>query len=217
MSPLELDHFFVAVPGPERGALLLQEAGFSLGRFNAHPGQGTEGCGVFFENAYLELIWLVSSEEADAPLIRRTRLRERTQPGFDACPFGIGLRGSAADGPSVPFPTWEYKPPYLPDGLSLRMGVNSENLEEPLVFLLPWLSGPAWPAPDHRNEARSVTRLSLVLPGESWESEILSALSKAGVAAFHPGPEPMMEVELDEGRSSRAADLRPALPLRITW
>jgi hypothetical protein len=217
LSPIELDHFFVAASGPEQGSLLLEEAGFSLGRFNAHPGQGTGSRGVFFENAYLELIWLVSAEEANAPLIRRTRLAERTQPGSRACPFGIGLRGTGPIEAGLSFPTWEYTPPYLPEGLSFRMGVNSELSEEPLVFLLPWLSGPAWSAPDHPNQARSVTRLSVILGRDTGQSEVLSALSEAGVASFRPGSAPMMVVELDEGRAGQALDLRPELPLRIAW
>ena len=106
----ELDHIFVAVPGPHVGSSALEEAGFQLGPSHPHPGQGTTSRGILFENAYLELIWLTDVEEAESTLIRRTRLRERLDRAAGACPFGIGLRRSSEENVRLPFDTWEYRP-----------------------------------------------------------------------------------------------------------
>jgi hypothetical protein len=213
----ELDHFFAAVDGPEAAGEALESAGFLPGPSNTHPGQGTASRGILFENAYLELIWLSDAEEARGPAIRRTRLAERLILGGDACPFGIGLRGGGIGPVRLPFETWEYRPPYLPEELFFRMAESSEDLEEPLVFFLPWLSGPTWPPSDHPNRAKEVTGLEITLTGRAVDSPTVSALSRSGIASFIQGPDYFMDVELDRGRSGETLDLRPALPLRLRW
>ncbi len=214
---LELDHIFLAVPGPEVGSPAFEEAGFLFSAPNPHPGQGTMSRGILFENAYLELIWLTDPEEADSPPIRRTRLRERMDSSAGACPFGIGMRGSADGSVHLPFDTWDYRPPYLPEGIAFRMAVSSENLDEPLVFFLPWLSSPTWPVPEHPNGAKRITRVEISIEGEPRESETISAISAAGILSFRSHNEHFMEVELDGGRSGQSLDLRPEVPLRISW
>src|SRR5262245_6422212 len=123
---VELDHFFIltAVDAPEAKELL--ELGLSEGAPNQHPGQGTACRRFFFRNAFLELLWVVDPAEAQGDSIRRTGLWERwSRRGTDASPFGICVRPTAPGASEAPFSTWEYRPPYLPDPLVIRMGVNS--------------------------------------------------------------------------------------------
>jgi len=216
-SGFELDHFFVAVPGPESGFAAVEAAGFTTSPSHPHPGQGTASRGVCFENAYLEFIWLTDPNEAASTPIRRTRLSERIDPSSGVCPFGIGLRQKGDMDPKLPFQTWDYRPPYLPEGLSFQMSESSMELGEPLVFFLPWLSGPGRPPEEHPNGARRVTELRIVLQDGAAESETLAALSEASVATFRSGSGYFMEIELDGGRSGKSLDLRPETPLRIKW
>jgi hypothetical protein len=213
----ELDHFLVAVPHPESGTDALRDAGFTEGPSQDHPGQGTASRGVFFENAYLELIWLTDRMEADSDAIKRTRLGERTEPGSTACPFGIALRGREGLETPLPFGTWEYRPPYVPEGTFIPVGENSEDLREPLLFLLPWRTEPGWETPDHPNGTRRVTCLSIILEDGAPDSDARGALIGAGIANISTGPTPFMEVEVDAGRSGKTLDLCPEIPLRIIW
>jgi hypothetical protein len=61
---VELDHIFIlcAVGAPEAAALI--RLGFSEGTPNTHPGQGTACRRFFFDNAYLELLWVHEEKEA---------------------------------------------------------------------------------------------------------------------------------------------------------
>ena len=97
------------------------------------------------------------------------------------------------------------------------MGANSENLGEPLVFFLPWLSSPAWPIPEHPNGAKRITRVEIMVEGEPQDSETISALSAAGIVSFRSHGEYFMELELDGGRSGQSLDLRPEVPVRVSW
>ncbi|UCC85041.1 MAG: VOC family protein [Gemmatimonadota bacterium] len=219
----ELDHVFVATaPGGSEIAALVSR-GFAEGRTNTHPGQGTASRGIFFENAYLEFIWLVDPAEAASGAIRRTGLRERTDPGHPASPFGVGMRspGAAVDlppGADLPFGTWDYAPPYLQSGVVIPVGLNSERLDEPFLFFLPWSRGPAWDIPEHPNGTRAITGVSLVIPeaGGSSSPE-LDAFSGLEVAAVERGAEPLMQIELDGGARGDCVDLRPAVPLLVRW
>jgi hypothetical protein len=211
-----LDHVFVAVDGPGAAADRLRAVGFAEGPTRDHPGQGTASRGVFFENAYLELIWLTDAEEAASELVRRTRLLERTSGGGGACPFGIALRGIEGDAPP-PFATWAYRPPYVPEGTSIPVGLNSEVQREPLLFVLPWRTEAAWAPPEHRNGARRITGVRLGLEHAGGLSEELAAVVGAGLVEVRRGGAYLMDVELDHGASGAQLDLRPEIPLRIVW
>jgi hypothetical protein len=214
---LELDHFFVAVTDSAAGAAALESRGFEVGLSHPHAGQGTASRGVIFENVYLELIWLTDTAEARSAPIRRTRLADRLRSGSGACPFGLGLRRTAETDPDLPFDTWAYSPPYLPEGASFQMAASSEVLAEPLVFYLPWALGRALPPPEHPNGARSVTGLEIFLTEGSSGSETMAAVSGAGLVSFRQGDAFQMVVELDHGEAGKSLDLRPEIPLLIQW
>jgi len=212
---LELDHVFVAATPGAPEMRILAEAGFLEGSDHDHPGQGTASRGVFFENAYLELIWLTEPDVARSPAIRRTRLADRLDPAGTGNPLGFGLRSPEDTVPAAPFRTWPYGPPYLPQGMAFAMGANSEILHEPLLFVLPWARAPGWETPAHPNGARRVTRVTLVHP--TPPSDVLQAFVGMGVVGWKEGPDPAVYIELDRGRAGRELHAGPALPLAILW
>jgi hypothetical protein len=69
---MEIDHIFIcAQPGaPEAEALV--RFGLVEGSGNTHPGQGTANRRFFFDNAFIELLWLVNAAEADSATTRPT-------------------------------------------------------------------------------------------------------------------------------------------------
>ena len=58
-----------------------------------HPGQGTANRCIFFENGYLELLWVADRGEVTAAITRPTELDRRSRwRETAASPFGIALR-----------------------------------------------------------------------------------------------------------------------------
>lgn len=212
----QLDHVFVAssVDAPE--IQVLDEAGFVEGPAHDHPGQGTASRGIFFENAYLELIWLTDARAASTPPVSRTGLAHRADPRGDASPFGFGLRSPCEPASDPPFETWGYSPAYLPDGFAFAMGANSEELGEPLVFVLPWSRAATWESPSHPNGARRLTSVTLVQDFRS-PSRALSAFLELGLVSLEEGVGPLLRIELDSGVQRERLDLRPRLPLVLAW
>jgi hypothetical protein len=212
----ELDHMFVAASPGAPEMRMLSSAGFQEGPEHDHPGQGTASRGVFFENAYLELIWLTDRAIASTAAIRRTHLVERADPEHPACSFGIGLRSPAEPVPPAPFETWAYRPPYLPEGAALQIGTNSGELDEPLLFVLPWSRGASWELPAHPNGTRRITRVTVVSAGGKRSAD-LEAFSGMGLVSVEEGEAPFLRLELDDGSRGRQLDLRPSVPLLIRW
>jgi hypothetical protein len=64
----ELDHIYCLCPAEaEVAARALARIGLTEGSRNSHPGQGTACRRFFFENAYLELLWV---SDPDPTIVR---------------------------------------------------------------------------------------------------------------------------------------------------
>jgi hypothetical protein len=123
---VELDHLFIWTSHSAPEAERLIAFGLTEGAPNHHPGQGTACRRFFFHNAMLELLWVENATEAQSEAIRRLQLWERgSARGNQASPFGIGLRPTDPKCADVPFPAWEYQPPYLPDPLVIHIGADT--------------------------------------------------------------------------------------------
>ncbi len=216
----ELDHAFLLVSaGADPEAAALAALGLREGQPNRHPGQGTACRRFFFANAYLELLWVEDRAETQGGVAGPLRFWERG-PGraAGACPFGLIFRC----GP-LPFPTWEYRPPYLPPPQALHVGANSDHLEEPLLFCF-WGGSRPDQRPleqrqplDHPAGLRELTAARISGPHAAAPSAALRAAAQIQPIAFLPGSEHLAELGFDGERQGRRADLRPALPLVLCW
>lgn len=213
----ELDHIFVAVAAkaPELDELLT--AGFEEGPPNVHQGQGTACRRLFFENAYLEFIWLQDRLQACGPRIRRTGLAARAGREAGASRIGLALRPQG-DVPFVPpVDTWDYRPPYLPDPVAIPVATNSARWEEPLLFFMPF--GRRWSAPrlPHPNGVLRITGVSVHVGGHGRFSPHLQWLKESGGARIEVGTSELLEVAFDDGAQDRSVTLSPSAPLVLRW
>jgi len=226
---VELDHVFILCDSgaPEASALLA--LGLREGSANTHPGQGTACRRFFFRNAYLELLWVADAAEAQREPAGATRLFERwagRQSGRS--PFGIVFRpasavASPADPPHPvrarpPFPTWAYRPPYLPSGLAIELATGT-TLTEPELFYIPLHRSPALsrePAA-HGLPLSDISRVTVTVPAAAPPSPAGRAAEAAGLLSFASGDAHGLELTFDGGVANRSADLRPALPLSLRW
>ena len=142
---LELDHVFVFVAPGGAEADGLARAGLVETYRRDHPGQGTTNVCYCFDNAYLELLWVRDAREIVSPAVARTCLAERADwRRTGASPFGIAVH-AAPDVP-LPFATWDYAAPFLPDGVTLPVAVASDDPLQPFMFRAPRTTHPdAWP------------------------------------------------------------------------
>jgi hypothetical protein len=208
----ELDHVFVCVSaggGPE--ADYLAGLGLTEGPPNVHPGQGTACRRFLFANAYLELFWVTDPEEVRAEPARRLKLWERwSGRGAGVCPFGVCVRPTRPEVVGLPFPSWEYRPAYLPAPLCIHVAECSSYPNRPLLFFLPWCRQPGADTPAHAAGFREVSRV--VVRGPVQPSPV-----PAAAVAFAAAERHLLEIGFDGEGVGRSADLRPLLPVVFRW
>ncbi len=216
---LALHHVFVCVSPGASEAALLDRFGLVRGSGTRHAGQGTRNIRYFFQNAYLELIWIDDPDQARSPLVRPTGLCERCRwRETGASPFGIALcRREGTDEPS-PFATWAYRPPYLPAGASIEVADSAGDFAQPLVFIVP-SAAPPNTAPtdseprDHPAGMKRITAMRVTVATDSPLSDAIRFLVDAGIARATRGQAPHLELVFDDGGGQKVAQFEPQLPL----
>ena len=215
-SGFAIDHVFVMCsPGaPEAAALI--HAGLTEGSANTHPGQGTACRRFFFDNAFLELVWVSDGDEARSAPVAPTRLWERwAERGGRACPFGLIFR-AVSGSPDPPFPTWAYQPSYSPVPIEIA---NGTPLGEPELFYFrfPRPPGARKDQPTkHALHLRTLTGLRLGLPGNGPRSDAARAAEATGLVTFALAESHIMTLAFDNETQGRSIDLRPGLPLVLS-
>jgi hypothetical protein len=220
---VEFDHLFICTDIGAPAADRLLSLGLVEGTSNPHPGQGTTNRRFFFHNAMLEFVWVQDAAEAQSAVISRTRLWERWDGRDRICPFGICLRVETGSDDAIPFSTWDYHPPYLPETLSIAVGTNSEVLTEPMLFQNPFSKRPdqlpidkAQPL-NHPANLREITRVEIVSPATITPSTELQAVLNTHIVKLRSGTEYCIELGFDGEVQGQQADFRPGLPLILSW
>ena len=206
-----------AAGAPEAAALIA--AGLTEGSSITHPGQGTANRRFFFEDAYLELVWVGDADEARREPVVRTRLWDRwSRRGHGACPFGLVFAGAGGSpSPEPPFPTWSYHPPYS----EVAIDIGRETpLSEPELFYFRFPRRPdalRGEPTSHALPLKTLTALSVGIPGSAARSETARAAAATGLVEFLPADDYVMTLAFDGGAHGRTKDLRPDLPLVLAW
>ncbi len=228
----EFDHLLICTDVGAENADRLVSLGIVEGSSSQHPGQGTANRRFFFHNAMVEFLWVHDSTEAQSEAVRRTRLWERWRDRNRVCPFGICLRPSKDSGGAVPselrsalsaFPSWEYRPPYLPAPLSIAVGNNSEKLDEPMLFQIPFGKRPDQAPPEkaqpleHPLGLREITRVEVVTPIATHPSPELQAVLDTQQVKLRLGENYCIELGFDGEAQKQRVDFQPELPLMIYW
>lgn len=212
--PLALDHVFICCDDGAPEAEALRTIGLAEGSGNVHPGQGTSNRRFFFRQGYLELLWVHDPGEARSARTSPTRLWERwSGRSTGCCPFGLCFGAPVTE--SLPFPTWAYRPLYLPPDRAIHFA-SGLALDEPELFVLGWSTPPAPPPAqpiEHANGLLAINAVSIGLPLGSAPSAALQAAVAAGLVQIHPSAGFEMRLEFES-----RTPVRQRLPaLGLEW
>lgn len=236
--PLERDHIFVWVSEEAPEAAALEKLGlYTDRRVNKHTGQGTASIVFYFENAYLELIWVddegvaaKKDNEAGGGAVHMVERSRWRQTG--ASPFGVGLHGRAGVTDAIPFATRKYWAEWMKPDTFIEFATSSSNAREPMCFVVPEYI--AVPPPEkvrsllesrpearklfaHPLGARELTAVKITVSGVRRLSTTASLLSENGVVTFEKGKTPVLELTFDGGSRGKTLDARPTLPLILKY
>lgn len=180
--------------------------GLVEGSPNTHPGQGTANRRFFFERGFLELLWVHDEREAQSPLVAPTKLWDRwAARGRAANPFGICLSSAEGVDSNLPFPTWSYRPDYLPDQRRILFA-DGMPLSEPEIFILDWpqaQSSPRTEPTQHPLGLCEMRSVSVGVPDPTSISHTLRAIREAGLVQVHSSATPDLVVEFSAQKEIR--------------
>ena len=192
--------------------------GLSVAAQRSHPGQGTANRCVYFENGYLEFLWVANRSEATASMTRPTELDERSRWRETACsPFGIALRQDSNASDPIPFPFIPYRPAYLPEPSAILLADEPAARGAPLVFMLPPDLPGHGSGSDHACGATVVSDVVLASTVTPSVSPALTMLAQHRLCRVEVATAPHLHVVLDQGRQGFSIDLEPDTPLSIAW
>jgi len=170
-SQLEIDHAFVFCSSELKEVELARQLGFTQDHKSTHKGQGTSCRCVFFEENYLEFIYIDDVQSAMQNPLELQYKADWKNSGHS--PFGVGLRGELSDDDRKLF--WEYKPVYSPNRKILFLNNRSNFLMLPLIFYLGSTetsfknnSKTLEPLKQHSNNAKNIRDIQLFGPNYKW-------------------------------------------------
>jgi hypothetical protein len=211
---MQLDHFFILTEKFAPEATLLTDLGLIEGASNDHRGQGTANRRFFFSNTALELLYVRDAREADEGPARDLQFPARAS-NPDASPFGLVMRCDS-DAGSPGFSGWRYQPEYFAHGTRFLVADNSVRLDEPLCICMPEDLHPGLPQVEQKKPFNEVTELRIHVPGDE-PSAALKEISEVDGVIIKTGRQHLMEVAFGHEARQIKRDLRPGLPLVLSW
>lgn len=163
---MQIDHIFIFSKNGGEEANELVEFGFVEGSNRVHIGQGTANRKFYFENFFLEIVWVTDEKEIKSDLVSHTKLWERSI--FDVnqgSPFGLCLVNT--DDINVLFlDSVKYQPMYFPAGLEIEFLANEDSTYLPWTFRLPFIgSRKKIDEPiNHRYDLNRLTNTEFTIP-----------------------------------------------------
>ncbi|MDM1764858.1 MULTISPECIES: VOC family protein [unclassified Acinetobacter] len=215
---MEIDHIFIRAQYSAPEAEALKAFGLTEASSNIHTGQGTANRRFFFQNAFLELIWLNDEIEAKSEITRPTQLYERLSDlDVAVSPFGVCFRPSNTTQHNALFQTWQYRPAYLPSQLYVEIAKNN-TLKEPMWFFLGFASRPDQASPErrqpftHTRGLSTLTETQISIP-QLKQNLTVKAIQDIENLSLIDAETHLLEMTFDHGKQGLSHDFRPLLPL----
>jgi hypothetical protein len=132
------DHIFIFTNDQGKVADQLVAFGLKEGSNRVHAGQGTTNRKFYFENFFLEILWVHDETEINSELIKPIGLWQRANyqsNGFS--PFGLCIVNT--DETDKFFENaFKYQPAYFPEGTTIDILKNEHQPNFPWTFRLPF-------------------------------------------------------------------------------
>ncbi|MBE9049100.1 hypothetical protein IQ243_01490 [Nostocales cyanobacterium LEGE 11386] len=228
---LEVDHIFICTTQGAESVSILQELGlYCSNQLVQHVKQGTASKIFFFENIYLELIWIEDKyivEQQQSELIDLHQLTRIRGQYTGASPFGIGLRRKS-DQSNLVLPSSLYWAEWMRTQMSINFAAeNLANQEEPFCFIIPdcialttWLN-PSLTAHQqlisHPLGIKKLTNVKITINSDKDLTNAISLLCINNAVTIERGESPLLELTFDQGIREKNLDARPILPILLKY
>jgi hypothetical protein len=229
---LEVDHLQIYTGVGLPNIVALQGLGLNnANQIVRHEAQGTASTLFFFENAYLEMIW-IEDEIAFRYYSTQTRMNllERSQwRQTGASPFAVGLRPKVSN--------HFQSESFMNDHISTESGYqetkinfSAENLvaiQEPMCFTIPHhIALTNWLDSSNENHQQFITHplgvkrltgVKIKINTHLALTNAVSLLKDDGIITIERGEAPLLELTFDGNVKNKVVDSRPILPIQLRY
>jgi hypothetical protein len=135
---MNIDHIFIFSDDNGKVADELVEFGLTEGSNRVHVGQGTTNRKFYFDNFFLEILWVHNETEIKSELTKPTGLWQRADFKINNfSPFGLCIVNTD-ETEQVFENAFKYQPDYFPQGLTIDIIKNEFQPNLPWTFRLPF-------------------------------------------------------------------------------
>jgi hypothetical protein len=135
---MNIDHIFIFTDDNGKVADELVQFGLTEGSNRIHVGQGTTNRKFYFDNFFLEILWVHNVDEITSDKTKPMGLWQRAAyktNGFS--PFGLCLVNTNDTEPIFKN-AFNYQPDYFPQGMEIDIIKNEDQKHLPWTFRLPF-------------------------------------------------------------------------------
>ncbi len=215
---MEIDHMFIFSNNDGKEADKLVEFGLREGSSRIHPGQGTINRKFYFENFFLEILWVIDESEIKSKLTSETKLWERSKfKELKSSRFGLCLVNSEATD-SLFMQSQSYQPDYFPEGMSIDIITNQNLPKLPWTFRLPYRG-----TKKNSNEPLQynvginfLTKIGFEIPKNKVFTSYLNHFKNSDQIEFLDGKQTRVIMEFDHCRQAKTSEF-PELDLTLKY
>ncbi|HAS38860.1 MAG TPA: hypothetical protein DCS93_00205 [Microscillaceae bacterium] len=209
---IEIDHLFIFSNTQGNEANQLVSFGLKEGSQRVHPGQGTINRKFYFENFFLEILWVHNEVEIRSSLTEPTKLWKRAEfTTNDYARFGLCL-ANTGDTDAIFTNSDIYQPEFFPEGMSINFIAHEEAPHLPWTFRLP-MKGNTQPKDEprqHSNHLKKLTKATFGVDFTKINPDFIHQFENAPMVNFTENTYPYLWLEFDhhqQGQSKNFQDL----------
>lgn len=211
-----IDHIIIFSTNNGQEADELVKFGFIEGSNRIHPGQGTRNRKFYFEDFFLEIVWVHNRNEILSEATKPTGLWDRANHQENgSSPFGICLQNTD-DTLKLFSDFFRYRPIYLSEGQSFDIITNKTHDYLPWTCRLPHFDkkGLRTEPMQQKLGIQQLTKVIVGIPEQAFQNSFTETLSSASIVNFAFSETYTMTLEFDKGEQGVSKQFtRPPLSI----
>jgi hypothetical protein len=201
-----------------READTLVSAGFVEGSNRVHPGQGTRNRKFYFENFFLEIVWIHDEEELKSEQMAPTCLWERANHSiYGLSPFALCL-APTEDSVVLFRNSIRYQPSYGPEGNAFSILTHKKHPYLPWTCRLPRMS--RWTGIEepmrHSPGMRKLSKVIFGIPVPDFHNSFTNLLQNSSIVFFEAAAQYKVTLEFDHQEKGQRVEFKE-IPLVFTF
>ncbi len=202
---MEIDHIFIFSNTQGSEADDLVRFGLTEGSNRIHKGQGTTNRKFYFENFFLEVLWVSNHNEINQSPTLETDLAYRANFMVNkSSRYGLCFVNTEQTDKLFK-DAQKYQPNYFPQGMAIDILPNKMNTSLPWTFRLPHRGkrNQSNEPTNHKNQIKILTKVEFSINTFDNASKFTNCLKKENLISFVESSKNNLILEFDNNRQDK--------------